>query len=774
MAQATIGSLSVRMGIDSAAFNKGITELQRKTRGLERSLQRTARRMQRIGTQMSIGLTAPLAAIGVQAVRTAGDYREALAQVEAGLASMGNASGRTIDQLKRQADELQSSSLFTKQDILNGVTSNLLTFGNVAGEQFDRAQQAALDLSARLEQDLKSSTVMIGKALNDPVAGITAMSRAGIQFTEDQKDMIKGMVEMGDTAGAQSLILAELERQFAGSAQAAQDAAPGDEVMDPWNDFKILLGNIIYKVLPPLTEALGRALEWFNKLDAGVQRNIILAAALVAALGPVIATLGTLLGVFGPIIAAITTIAGAGGFSAVAVSLAATLGPFAAVLAAVVALTTAYGLLYRSQREANVARREFLDLLEQSAELNDRGRAMTLAQAQANLAEAESIRERTRARIAELQVELQRRRELAERKSNRSGGRLGNIGGATTAAGVMQAEMDLRAANESLELNAEKTREILANIEELANQPLAGGSGFNMPSTGGGDAATATAIAAENQAREERLDLYVREYEAEQDRIDRLERLRAAHEASIEAIRKEVEVNHAVAEAYKVSRKEGELVARTYALMAQNARLSQSAARALAEELIASEDAVNASMKTVQDQAVKTGDTMADAFKKGADSFTSLISAIQSGDLGSILEGIAGVAAQIFGGGGSSSGGGGGTSAGNILGSIKSFLGFEGGGHTGGGPRSGGIDGRGGFMAMLHPNETVIDHTRRAPTLSGGAMPPVRIAVQANDYFDAKVVSTSSAVTDARAPAIAQGSVARASRTAQKRGGRRL
>jgi TP901 family phage tail tape measure protein len=37
---------------------------------------------------------------------------------------------------------------------------------------------------------------------------------------------------------------------------------------------------------------------------------------------------------------------------------------------------------------------------------------------------------------------------------------------------------------------------------------------------------------------------------------------------------------------------------------------------------------------------------------------------------------------------------------------------FAGGGYTGNGPRSGGMDGRGGFMAMLHPRETVIDHAR--------------------------------------------------------------
>lgn len=47
---------------------------------------------------------------------------------------------------------------------------------------------------------------------------------------------------------------------------------------------------------------------------------------------------------------------------------------------------------------------------------------------------------------------------------------------------------------------------------------------------------------------------------------------------------------------------------------------------------------------------------------------------------------------------------------------------FEGGGFTGFGPRSGGMDGKGGFMAMVHPNETVIDHTRGAPGMSSGSI----------------------------------------------------
>lgn len=59
--------------------------------------------------------------------------------------------------------------------------------------------------------------------------------------------------------------------------------------------------------------------------------------------------------------------------------------------------------------------------------------------------------------------------------------------------------------------------------------------------------------------------------------------------------------------------------------------------------------------------------------------------------------------------------------AGNWLGSaVSSLFSFDGGGYTGSGSRSGGIDGKGGFLSVLHPNETVLDHTR-GQGMGGGA-----------------------------------------------------
>lgn len=80
--------------------------------------------------------------------------------------------------------------------------------------------------------------------------------------------------------------------------------------------------------------------------------------------------------------------------------------------------------------------------------------------------------------------------------------------------------------------------------------------------------------------------------------------------------------------------------------------------------------------------------------------------------------------------------GGGGTSGG-ILGSIGGAIGklfsFDGGGYTGSGPRSGGLDGRGGYLAMVHPRETVVDHTKAGnPSVDGGVTVVQNFNFQAN------------------------------------------
>lgn len=71
---------------------------------------------------------------------------------------------------------------------------------------------------------------------------------------------------------------------------------------------------------------------------------------------------------------------------------------------------------------------------------------------------------------------------------------------------------------------------------------------------------------------------------------------------------------------------------------------------------------------------------------------------------------------------------------------TKIFGKYEGGGYTGSGPRSGGLDGKGGFMAMLHPRETVIDHTKGQS--AGGTVVNQVFNISANTSDDTKRLIT--------------------------------
>ena len=274
--------------------------------------------MQRMGLGLTAGVTAPLVIFGKTAFDAAVGSRQAFAQVESALASMGAASGKTVSQLQKSAGVLQDISTFDDDDILQKVTANLLTFGNVAGDEFDRAQLAAVNLSARLGTDLQSATLQVGKALNDPIAGLTGLSRAGIQFTSDQKAMIEGMVEAGDIAGAQSIILGELERQFGGAAAAAREATPGSDQIQAWRTLQEVVGERLIVAFEKLEEITAPVINSFLALDEDTQTVIIVIGALAAALGPLLIVLGAMASGLGALVTIAPTVAAAFGIIRIA------------------------------------------------------------------------------------------------------------------------------------------------------------------------------------------------------------------------------------------------------------------------------------------------------------------------------------------------------------------------------------------------------------------------------------------------------------------------
>lgn len=196
-------------------------------------------------------------------IRETSEAADVQAQLEARIRSTGGAAGQTLDSLGKMADELQRVTTIDDESI-GKIQSVLLTFKNIGGTTFQPAVESVLNLSKAMSIDLNSAAKMVGKALNDPVKGMTALSRAGVQFTDAQEKLVAKLIETGDTAGAQRVVLAELEEQMGGSARAARDTL-GGAVTSLKNNFANLLegdtnGNGVrgaVKAINGLTDTLG-------------------------------------------------------------------------------------------------------------------------------------------------------------------------------------------------------------------------------------------------------------------------------------------------------------------------------------------------------------------------------------------------------------------------------------------------------------------------------------------------------------------------------------
>lgn len=158
-------------------------------------------------------------------IEKAHELHAAQAQIEAGLNSTGYAAGMTMQSIGDVAKGISSASLYGRADLLS-MQSILVTFPDITSKTFGTASQAIADMSTRMKQDLSSTAVQVGKALQDPERGITALRRVGVNFNKEQTEVIKNLVANGKKAEAQTLILKELNTEFGGSAKAAFDADP--------------------------------------------------------------------------------------------------------------------------------------------------------------------------------------------------------------------------------------------------------------------------------------------------------------------------------------------------------------------------------------------------------------------------------------------------------------------------------------------------------------------------------------------------------------------
>jgi len=187
--------------------------------------------------KVGAAFTAAGAAAGVAFAKIAFDAAEAastanarIEQIATSMDLFGTEVDAVTDRLVGLAEETARLT-GVNQNTIKETQALLLTFGNIAesadevGGNFDRATQASLDLSAAGFGGTTDAAKQLGKALNDPITGISALSRSGVTFTEQEKELIKTLVESGEQLEAQDMILSAIEKQVGGTAEATANAS---------------------------------------------------------------------------------------------------------------------------------------------------------------------------------------------------------------------------------------------------------------------------------------------------------------------------------------------------------------------------------------------------------------------------------------------------------------------------------------------------------------------------------------------------------------------
>ncbi|MBW1778750.1 MAG: phage tail length tape measure family protein, partial [Deltaproteobacteria bacterium] len=183
-----------------------------------------------------------------EGIQLAGVQEKAEAKLEAVIRATGGAAGYTAQEMKEMAASLQQVTTYGDETIINA-QAMMATFKEIGRETFPDAIKAALDMSTVMDQDLKSSVVQIGKALNDPIKGMTALSRVGVTFTEEQKNMVRQLVESNRVLEAQQIILEELNSEFGGAAtgQIRTYAGAVQQAENAYGDLLEELGFVVTK-----------------------------------------------------------------------------------------------------------------------------------------------------------------------------------------------------------------------------------------------------------------------------------------------------------------------------------------------------------------------------------------------------------------------------------------------------------------------------------------------------------------------------------------------
>tara|TARA_R110000803_G_scaffold92781_4_gene160298 strand:- start:2152 stop:3906 length:1755 start_codon:yes stop_codon:yes gene_type:complete len=305
--------MAISLPVVSSFDPKGLRQAEGAVKGFGKQVGKLALAL---GAAFSIKAISSFAKESILAAEAASTAKARLDAIAAATGVFGEETAKVTDRLAEFA-KTQEMRIAVDDKVIQGVQAQFLSFKQLsgsadeAGGAFDRATAAAFDMAAAGFGAAESNAIALGKALEDPIKGVSALARTGTVFTDQQKEQIRVLQESGDLIGAQELILGELESQYAGVAAATADAS--DKLQLSFDNIKETAGAALLPVFADLVEGLQPVLEVlgdelakaFTDLGPVLKDVVGLLPGLMTAVLPMIPILGELAGIFFKIISSV-------------------------------------------------------------------------------------------------------------------------------------------------------------------------------------------------------------------------------------------------------------------------------------------------------------------------------------------------------------------------------------------------------------------------------------------------------------------------------------
>ncbi len=235
----------------TAEVDKAIKEMSR----MDKQTKASSNEFKQLGKAIAAGFSAKaIIDFTRQSVAAYQQDKQALDILRSTITATGAAAWTSVNDLDAMAQSLQDVTNYSAGTI-ESMQAVLLGFKNIKGDNFTQATKAILDMATVMKTDISSAAQSVGKALDDPINGIDSLRKQGFNFSAAQKKLMQDMIDTGDIAGAQKIILDELATTFGGAAEAGVVA--GEQVKNAWNDFKSGIGEFLSELPSLVLGAVG-------------------------------------------------------------------------------------------------------------------------------------------------------------------------------------------------------------------------------------------------------------------------------------------------------------------------------------------------------------------------------------------------------------------------------------------------------------------------------------------------------------------------------------